>query len=146
MRRDIVDITSLDRWEEIYIKKYQACNEAIGYNILPGTANGFGKINPIRLPGVVEKATQWLKDCRDNNLIAKRPNRKYTEDSKSEIGEKMRNVNIGRMHITNGIEDKFVIKVKKKDIPEGWWKGRSLTRGKPKKDIYVKKTISADID
>lgn len=36
----------LDVWEMVMIRKYNATDKNIGYNILPGTANDFGSGNP----------------------------------------------------------------------------------------------------
>lgn len=45
----------LDAWETVMVRKYDSTNPEKGYNILPGTANNFGQINPARLPEVQEK-------------------------------------------------------------------------------------------
>lgn len=45
----------LDAWEMIMIKKYNSTNKSVGYNILPGSANEFGQVNPTQIPEVVEK-------------------------------------------------------------------------------------------
>ncbi len=47
----------LDIWEQIYIKKFNSCDEEIGYNIMPGTTNGFGHVNPAKLAIVKDKIT-----------------------------------------------------------------------------------------
>lgn len=46
--RDVPGQKQLDILEQIYIKKFGSCNRSIGYNILPGSANGFRE-NPARL-------------------------------------------------------------------------------------------------
>lgn len=51
----------LDVWELIMIRKYNSTNKSIGYNVLPGTANGFGSINPAHIPEVVEKIRKKKK-------------------------------------------------------------------------------------
>ena len=40
----------LDKWEQIFILKFNSTNIEIGYNILTGTANKFGSINPSKIP------------------------------------------------------------------------------------------------
>lgn len=45
----------LDAWEMIMIRKYNSTDKSIGYNVLSGTANEFGSINPTHIPEVVEK-------------------------------------------------------------------------------------------
>ena len=45
----------LDAWEMIMIRKYNSTDKSIGYNILTGTANNFGSINPSKIPEVKEK-------------------------------------------------------------------------------------------
>lgn len=39
----------LDAFEYVFIKRFDSCNPEIGYNILPGTANRFGSVNPATL-------------------------------------------------------------------------------------------------
>lgn len=51
----------LDVWELIMIRKYNSTNKSIGYNVLPGTANVFGSINPAHIPEVVEKIRKKKK-------------------------------------------------------------------------------------
>lgn len=51
----------LDVWELIMIRKYNSTNKSIGYNVLPGTANEFGSINPAHIPEVVEKIRKKKK-------------------------------------------------------------------------------------
>jgi group I intron endonuclease len=51
----------LDAWELIFIKKYDSTNKKKGYNILKGTANNFGSINPTHLPEVIEKINKKKK-------------------------------------------------------------------------------------
>lgn len=45
----------LDAWETVMVRKYDSTNPDIGYNILPGTANKFGQVNPARIPEIQEK-------------------------------------------------------------------------------------------
>lgn len=45
----------LDVWEMIMIRKYNSTDKSIGYNVLSGTANEFGSVNPTQIPEVVEK-------------------------------------------------------------------------------------------
>lgn len=52
----------LDAWEMIMIRKYNSTDKSIGYNVLPGTANEFGQVNPSKLPEVVEKIRKKKKD------------------------------------------------------------------------------------
>lgn len=52
----------LDAWEMIMIKKYNSTDKSIGYNVLPGTANEFGAVNPTNIPEVVEKIKNKKKD------------------------------------------------------------------------------------
>jgi group I intron endonuclease len=51
----------LDIWEQIFIKKFNSTNRDIGYNILPGTSNGFGHVNPATLPEVKIKMSESSK-------------------------------------------------------------------------------------
>lgn len=52
----------LDAWEMIMIRKYNSTDKNIGYNVLPGTANEFGAVNPTHIPEVVEKIKNKKKD------------------------------------------------------------------------------------
>ena len=52
----------LDAWEMIMIRKYNSTDKSIGYNVLPGTANEFGAVNPTHIPEVVEKIKNKKKD------------------------------------------------------------------------------------
>lgn len=52
----------LDAWEMIMISKYNSTDKSIGYNVLPGTANEFGAVNPTHIPEVVEKIKNKKKD------------------------------------------------------------------------------------
>lgn len=42
----------LDAWEMLYIKKLHSTEKDIGYNILPGSSNMFGQVNPAKIPEV----------------------------------------------------------------------------------------------
>lgn len=61
LEQNIKNQKDLDTLEELYIKKFDACNREIGYNILPGTANGFGSGHPTSFPGVKEKISDKAK-------------------------------------------------------------------------------------
>lgn len=50
LMRDIPTQKQLDIWEQIYIKKFNACDRSVGYNLLPGTSNKFGAGTPIQQP------------------------------------------------------------------------------------------------
>lgn len=51
----------LDAWEMIMIRKYNSTDKSIGYNVLPGTANEFGAVNPTHIPEVIEKIRKKKK-------------------------------------------------------------------------------------
>lgn len=48
----------LDVWEKYFIRKFCSTNPKIGYNILPGTSNGFGHVNPATLDSVKKKMSK----------------------------------------------------------------------------------------
>ncbi len=52
------DQRELDTWEMIYISKFKSTDISIGYNIMPGTVNGFGHINPAKLDSVKKKMSE----------------------------------------------------------------------------------------
>ena len=64
LRREILkftyNLTQYNAWEGIYNQKFDVTNPSIGYNILPGTANGF-KCNPMHLQEIKEKAIEKIK-------------------------------------------------------------------------------------
>ena len=62
----------LDFWEEYFIKKYDSTNRKIGYNILPGTANGFGKCSPMRIPEIAKKVGNSLKGRKVSEYVKRR--------------------------------------------------------------------------
>lgn len=51
----------LDAWEMIMIRKYNSTDKNIGYNVLSGSSNQFGMINPTHIPEVVEKIKRKKK-------------------------------------------------------------------------------------
>ena len=207
----------LDIWEMVMIKKYNSTDKSIGYNILPGTANEFGSVNPASLPEVREKISKShvgrfmsdetrrkisislsgenspmygkhhsedvkrklsekakirLSKKENNGMYGKRHSRqtcdkisnalrgkytgeknpnfghKWTDEMKENLSKKKRGIKLseetrnkmrvsqkrnysirgnpmsGKMWITNGIENKVMLKTD--NIPENWYKGRTL--------------------
>lgn len=75
---------ALDNMERYFIKKFNSTNIDIGYNILPGSSNEFGTINPAQIPIVREKIKQsaiqfWLGNYEARRQISLR--RKGTKAS-----------------------------------------------------------------
>lgn len=63
LKRDIENQKQLDIWEQIYIKKFNACDPNIGYNLLPGTANKFGCGAPIQQPCMREEIIRKSREA-----------------------------------------------------------------------------------
>lgn len=70
----------LDIWEMIFIKKFNSTDKTIGYNILPGTSNGFGHVNPATLPEVKIKFSILRKG---------KPTKPHTDEFKQAARERM---------------------------------------------------------
>lgn len=51
----------LDKWEQVFILKFDSTNPNIGYNILPGTSNKFGCGSPMLIKEVAEKSSKSQK-------------------------------------------------------------------------------------
>ena len=75
----------LDAWELVFIKKLRATDPKIGYNILPGSATGFGQVNPAKLPEVRKRMSIKAK-ARDSNRIGTQ----HTEDTKIKMSKARR--------------------------------------------------------
>lgn len=144
---NITSQKALDALEKHYIKKYDSCNPAIGYNILAGSANGFGNCNPMDNPETRKRVSLILKGVMagSNNPFYNKHHSEETKATQSEImkgkfsGDKNPrfgkcgdlNPNFGKrgeetsmygkLRINNGIENSLIDK--NEDIPEGWSKG-----------------------
>lgn len=55
LKDNILNQKLLDTWEQVYIIRYKSIDARTGYNIIAGTSNGFGSVNPATLPEVREK-------------------------------------------------------------------------------------------
>jgi hypothetical protein len=64
----------LDKWEQVFILKFNSTNIEFGYNILPGTANKFGSINPSRIPEVSMRISQSMKKKNLDNPNMRKEN------------------------------------------------------------------------
>lgn len=84
----------LDKWEQIYILKFDSTNPNIGYNILPGTANKFGSGSPSKIKSVAERISKSQLSYWKNNEEARLKrselsrNMRHSEETKRKIGEK----------------------------------------------------------
>ena len=103
----------LDAWELVFIKKLRATDPKIGYNILPGSATGFGQVNPAKLPEVRNRMSKKAK-LRGSNRIGihhseetkrrmseARQKYKHLDDEwKEKISESCKGMNIGIVRTT----------------------------------------------
>lgn len=121
----------LDNWEFILIKNLKSCDSKIGYNILSGTANKFGSINPSKIPEVAARISQTKKanslknpdlnlenSKRQKEYFIKNPHKRdeirkerieYYKNN-PEMREQIRNKNLGKKHseeTKNKIGDSF---------------------------------------
>lgn len=78
----------LDFWEEYYIKKYNSCNENIGYNILKGTANGFKSGAPMLNKDVAKKVSNTRKGMYTGSQNSNFGN-KWSDEKKADLRNKM---------------------------------------------------------
>jgi group I intron endonuclease len=84
----------LDSYEEVFIELFSSTNRDIGYNIMPGTVNGFGNVNPTSLLEVRKKISESNKG-RSGSL---HPNygKKLSESAKKKMSESMKLVPISK--------------------------------------------------
>lgn len=81
----------LDNFERIYIKKFDSTNREVGYNILEGSANKFGSLNPMDIPRVKEKMKESLRKyykTEEGKKVALKAAKKRTAFLDTEEGEK----------------------------------------------------------
>lgn len=93
LKDNIPTQTLLDAWEAIFIKKFDSTNKAIGYNILPGTANKFGHCNPSKLPIVRKKIRRALKG-KNNPNFGKHRTEEWKKRQSEVMKVKMKGVNV----------------------------------------------------
>jgi hypothetical protein len=116
----------------LYIKKLNSTNKRIGYNILPGSSNMFGQINPAKIPEVKCKmsiaAKRRLSSPEAREAIRVRMTGiKQSEESKAKISQSL----VGRI-ITTEHREKIskALKGKKKKTKEHINKVAEALRGK----------------
>lgn len=122
----------LDAWELVFIKKLRATDPKIGYNILPGSATGFGQVNPAKLPEVRKKisnACMGREVSLKNRLAISRACKgvKWSEDRRNKLSSTASN----RKSITNGLVNSWLYEGQ--EMPQGWRYGRTSYRVKRKK-------------
>lgn len=113
----------LDAWELVFIKKMKATDPKIGYNILPGSANKFGQVNPASLPEVREKIRKSaigrkISEKARKAVSLRHKGVKWTEERRNKLSSSAKN----RKSITNGIENSWLLEGQ--DMPTGWRYGR----------------------
>lgn len=113
----------LDAWELVFIKKLRATDPKIGYNILPGSATGFGQVNPATLPEVREKISKSnigrTNSLRNRLAVSKAIKGTKWEDSRR---NKLSSTASNRKSITNGSINSWLYEGQ--ELPEGWRYGR----------------------
>jgi group I intron endonuclease len=93
----------LDEYESLFIELFSSTDPEIGYNILPGTANGFGGVNPSTIPEIADKIRKALTGRKKSEeCCMKMRGIKHREDAKTRIKGK----NKGKTH-TEEEKDKF---------------------------------------
>ncbi len=88
LKDDIQTQQLLDTWEMIFIKKFNSCDDKIGYNIMPGTTNGFG--NSYSSPMLIESVRKKMFG-KNHPMFGKHHSietKKKMSDSNSLKGEK----------------------------------------------------------
>lgn len=122
----------LDVWEFVFIKKLRATDARIGYNILPGSANGFGQVNPASLPEVREKISKSalgrkIGDKTRKAVSLRHKGTKWDEQRREKLSKSV----INRKSITNGKENSWLLEGQ--EMPDGWRYGRLPYRVKRRK-------------
>lgn len=80
--RDVPGQKQLDILEQIYIKRFNACDRSVGYNILPGSANGFRE-NPARL----EHAKEAVRESNRRRIWSEEGKARATAHLKNQKSE-----------------------------------------------------------
>lgn len=95
----------LDAWEMIMIRKYNSTDKSIGYNVLPGTANEFGAINPTHIPEVIEKIRKKKKgkwkgeNCYwYGKTLSEETKKKLSDGAKKRLSDPTKNGMFGKKH------------------------------------------------
>ena len=142
----------LDAWELVFIKKLRATDPKIGYNILPGSATGFGQVNPAKLPEVRKRMSKKAKlrgsnrtgthhseEAKRKMSKARQKYKHLDEEWKEKISESCKGINVGivrtnkqRTHLSKlkvggrFINNGTVMKYLNSDesLPKGWKYGR----------------------
>jgi hypothetical protein len=122
----------LDVWELVFIKKLRATDPKIGYNILPGSATGFGQVNPAKLPEVRKKISKSnigrTNSLRNRLAVSKAiKGTKWKDDRR----KKLSSTASKRKSITNGSNNSWLYEGQ--EMPQGWRYGRMPYRVKRRK-------------
>ena len=103
----------LDAWEMIMIRKYNSTDKNIGYNVLSGTANEFGAVNPTHIPEVVEKIRRkkigkWRGDkCYwFGKTLSEETKKKLSEKAKKRLSDPRNNPMYGK-HLSDEVKMKI---------------------------------------
>lgn len=119
----------LDAWELVFIKKLRATDPKIGYNILPGSATGFGQVNPAKLPEVRKKISKSnigrTNSLRNRLAVSKAIKGTKWEDDRR---KKLSSTASKRKSITNGSINSWLYEGQ--EMPQGWRYGRMPYRVK----------------
>lgn len=93
LKNNIPNQKQLDAWELVFIKKLRATDPTIGYNILPGSATGFGYGSPSELPRVrakIKKARAHTSPEACEKIRQFHIGRKASEETRRKMSEKRR--------------------------------------------------------
>lgn len=117
----------LNKFEEIFISKFNSTNHKIGYNIIKGSVSRF---NPMKNPESVEKLRKYViqnhpmkgvkhSDEYKQNMREVLKRREFSGQNNPMFGRKSHNRN--KMCINDGINNKFISIGD--EIPSGHFKG-----------------------
>ncbi len=101
-----------DEYEELFIEMYSSCNKVCGYNILTGTANKFGSINPSRIPEIARKMSERMMGVGLGRKVSDETRRKLSISLKGKNKGKRRSdevkkkMSIERFGIKNSFHGK----------------------------------------
>lgn len=138
----------LDKWEMIYIKKFDSTNPKIGYNILPGTANEFGSGSPMLIKEVRDK---YIETCSNRSSeerlrIKNHYSRIKKEFYKNNPDKIPRGRNNGMFNKKHSEETKKIISIKTKNkLSEKEIRNKISNKSKDMWDNFKKNGIHLDI-
>ena len=134
------------------IRKYNSTDKIIGYNILPGSANEFGAVNPTHIPEVVEKIKRKKKDkCGGENCywygktLSEETKKKLSDKAKKRLSDPTKAPMYGK-RLSEEAKLKISKSRKGKPSPRSGVKLTEETKGKLRKANIGKRLINNGVE